>query len=312
MYKIRFALRVLTLVTFAFAFAVVAQAQATRTWVSGVGDDLNPCSRTAPCKTWAGAISKTAEGGEIDALDPGGYGTLTITKSITIEGTKGAGFGSTLSSGVNGFIVNVTTNPGTSTVVLRNLSINGVRRCVTGGCQGTNGIRYLAGAKLIVDNCQILGFSTNGIDATKTSAGQLIVKDSTFDDVNIGIRVTTTVGSLSTTIDNCRIQGGTTGVDGLTGAVISVNNSVISHNSNFGLIAEGGTLNVSRSSISSNGTGVQAQVGTTVRLADNWIYNNTAKGIANNAGAGMATSGNNRTGGNGGGDDTPPTAIVNK
>src|SRR5436309_5110424 len=65
------------------------QAQATRTWVSGVGDDANPCSRTAPCKTFAGAISKTAAGGEIDALDPGGYGTVTITKAITIDGGGG-------------------------------------------------------------------------------------------------------------------------------------------------------------------------------------------------------------------------------
>src|SRR5262245_18054817 len=71
--------------------AVVANAQASRTWVSGVGDDANPCSRTAPCKTFAGAISKTAAGGEIDILDPGGYGTVTITKSITINGAGSYG-----------------------------------------------------------------------------------------------------------------------------------------------------------------------------------------------------------------------------
>src|SRR4051795_2127947 len=82
----------------------VAFGQATRTWVSGVGDDANPCSRTAPCKTFAGAISKTAAGGEIDCLDPGGFGTVTITKSITIDcdGT----FGSILASGTNGVNVN--------------------------------------------------------------------------------------------------------------------------------------------------------------------------------------------------------------
>src|SRR5881398_1687321 len=85
-------------------FSTLAQAQATRTWVSGVGDDANPCSRTAPCKTFAGAISKTAVGGEIDALDPGGFGTLTITKSITIDGT--GTFASTLASGTIGFIIN--------------------------------------------------------------------------------------------------------------------------------------------------------------------------------------------------------------
>src|SRR6478609_1856202 len=102
------ALSLLTAITFVFALALTAapaQAQATRTWVSGVGDDVNPCSRTAPCKTFAGAISKTAAGGEINCLDPGGYGTVTITKSITIDcsGT----FGSILNSGgINGFVIN--------------------------------------------------------------------------------------------------------------------------------------------------------------------------------------------------------------
>src|SRR6476659_2342872 len=86
----------------------LVQAQATRTWVSGVGDDVNPCSRTAPCKTFAGAISKTAEGGEIDALDPGGFGGVTITKAMTIEGTHGSGFGSILNASVSGVIINIT------------------------------------------------------------------------------------------------------------------------------------------------------------------------------------------------------------
>jgi Right handed beta helix region len=312
MNKIRFTLTATAILALTMMISSVAQAQANRTWVSGVGDDLNPCSRTAPCKTWAGAFSKTAEGGEIDALDPGGYGTLTATKSITIEGTKGAGFGSTLNASVSGFIINVTTNPATSTVVLRNVSIQGIRRCVVAGCQGTNGVRYLAGNKLVIDNCQIMGGTSNGVDATKTSSGQLIIKDTTIDDANIGVRVTTTVGTLSVAIDNCRIQGNTTGVDGLTGAVITVTNSAISHNSNFGLIAEGGTLNVSRSSVNNNGTGIQAGAGTTVRISDNNIYNNTGKGISNLAGAGMATANNNRTGGNGLVDDTPVTVIVIK
>ena len=88
----------------------LAHAQATRTWVSGVGDDANPCSRTAPCKTFAGAISKTADCGEIDALDPAGYGTITITKGITIDGGGGeAGqVASILASGVPGVTVNDT------------------------------------------------------------------------------------------------------------------------------------------------------------------------------------------------------------
>src|SRR5277367_1066874 len=93
----------LGLLLVAFA-ATPASAQATRTWVSGVGDDANPCSRTAPCKTFAGAISKTAPSGEIDCLDPGGFGALTITKSITIA-AEGVGEGGVLVSGTNGFVV---------------------------------------------------------------------------------------------------------------------------------------------------------------------------------------------------------------
>src|ERR671938_462835 len=86
--------------------ATAANAQATRTWVSGVGDDVNPCSRTAPCKTFAGAISKTAIAGEIDALDDGGYGAVTITKSITIDG--GGHLASVLASGTTGINVTLT------------------------------------------------------------------------------------------------------------------------------------------------------------------------------------------------------------
>src|SRR6516225_11101864 len=114
-----------------------AQAQATRTWVSGVGDDANPCSRTAPCKTFAGAISKTAPGGEIDALDPGGFGALTITKAITIDGGGGQ-VASVLVSGTNG--IAVAAGP-TDVVTLRNLRINGVG-------SGLDGIKFLSGAAL--------------------------------------------------------------------------------------------------------------------------------------------------------------------
>src|SRR6187402_3139871 len=104
-----------------FACPEPASAQATRTWVSGIGDDANPCSRTAPCKTFAGAISKTDARGEIDVLDPGGFGAITITKSITIDGTAGSGFGSILAAGTTGVIVNAGVG---DIVTLRNLSIN--------------------------------------------------------------------------------------------------------------------------------------------------------------------------------------------
>src|ERR1700754_2409954 len=117
----RSALGVLCL-AFVFGSASLAHAQATRTWVSGVGDDANPCSRTAPCKTFAGAISKTAAGGEIDALDPGGFGGITITKAITPTGGAGAGFASVLVSGTNG--INIAAGPA-DVIVLRHLEVQG-------------------------------------------------------------------------------------------------------------------------------------------------------------------------------------------
>src|SRR5207248_8647680 len=110
MNKLRVTLRFLAAVTFVLAVTSLAHAQATRTWVSGVGDDVNPCSRTAPCKTFAGAISKTFINGEIDCLDEGGFGAITITKSITLDGTYGSGFGSILASGTTGVTINLTTN----------------------------------------------------------------------------------------------------------------------------------------------------------------------------------------------------------
>ena len=93
-------------ITFGLALSAGgANAQATRTWISGVGDDANPCSRTAPCKTFAGAISKTAAGGIIECLDPGGFGAVTITKSISIKcmGPAEAGM---LASNQNAVVVN--------------------------------------------------------------------------------------------------------------------------------------------------------------------------------------------------------------
>src|SRR5579864_4117702 len=134
-------------------WAGLAGAQASRTWVSGVGDDANPCSRTAPCKTFAGAISKTAAGGEIDALDPGGFGALTITKAITIDGGGGQ-VASVLVSGTNGIVVQAGPS---DVIILRNLRINGIGT-------GINGIRFLTGKALSVENCDIFGFTTNGVD----------------------------------------------------------------------------------------------------------------------------------------------------
>src|SRR6476620_2972667 len=146
--------------------------QASRTWVSGVGDDANPCSRTAPCKTFAGAISKTAAGGEIDALDPAGYGAVTITKAITIDGGGGQ-VASVLVSGTNGIVVQAGPS---DVVILRNLRINGIGT-------GINGIRWLAGKNLTVENCDIFGFTNNGIDIAKPDGGKAFVHNTVVQNV---------------------------------------------------------------------------------------------------------------------------------
>ena len=164
-------LAVLVLLIGVFLHVSPVQAQATRTWVSGVGDDANPCSRTAPCKTFAGAISKTAAGGEINVLDPGGFGGVTITKSITIS-SEGFEAG-VLVSGTNAIIINALA---TDSVVLRGLDIEGLGT-------GLVGIKVLGGlAALHVEKCTINNFrGTNGsgIEIAPTVAGtmQLFVKD---------------------------------------------------------------------------------------------------------------------------------------
>src|SRR5262249_54799488 len=151
----------------------IASAQATRTWVSGVGDDANPCSRTAPCKTFAGAIAKTATGGEIDVLDPGGFGGVTITKSISIEADPF--MGGVLVTGTNGIVVNT---PAGSTVTLRGLTFEGLGT-------GLDGILFNGGGELHVEHCSIHAFASNGIEFTPSAAGQsyLYVNDTVIKDV---------------------------------------------------------------------------------------------------------------------------------
>ena len=172
----RFDLRVLTLGFLLLLLNLVpAHAQATRTWVSGVGDDANPCSRTAPCKTFAGAISKTARGGEISVLDPGGFGNVTITKSITINGTPGAGYGSILVPAAStGVIINIIDPADTlRTVRLNWLDINGAGTAA-------NGIRILSsvpGSSVLIENSNIDAYTNRGISDERTSGGNLALNN---------------------------------------------------------------------------------------------------------------------------------------
>lgn len=249
--------------------ASFAQAQATRTWVSGVGDDANPCSRTAPCKTFAGAISKTAAGGEINCLDPGGFGAVTITKSITIDGD--GTFASILAAGTNGIIINAGVN---DVVNIRNISINGIGT-------GLNGIRFLAGKSLTVTNCEIFGFTQNGIDVNKTAAGELYVKDSRIASCTLnGIKVTTTITPVLGTIENTQIDRcGSAGLRAERGSRLTVNRCVFTNNPTGILINGTGAdaeVNVEHTTVAySSSIGIHASTLGTARVNSCMIVNNS-------------------------------------
>jgi hypothetical protein len=172
-----------------------AQAQATRTWVSGVGDDVNPCSRTAPCKTFAGAISKTAPGGEINCLDPGGFGPVTITKSMQI--ICDAGTAGVLASGTNGIIVNAAN----SEVLLEGLDIEGVGT-------GINGVTIISAAKVTINKSSIRNFTQNGVNVVGPAGARAVIQDTMILSNNQGVNVAGISGAanaaflIKTTIDN--------------------------------------------------------------------------------------------------------------
>ena len=257
-----FFFRLIAVLLFAFISQLLS-AQATRTWVSGVGDDVNPCSRTAPCKTFAGAISKTATAGEINALDPAGYGAVTITKSITIDGT--GTFASMLATTMT---AGITINSPDGIVTLRNLSING-----TGQSLGINGIRVLSAKKVVIENCTIANFSQKGINVNTTDSCAVMLNNVTIHNVQDGVSISTTSGLVI--IDHCNFQ----------------------NISNAGINLSKWQATVSNSNISACGVGVTAQSNTTINLSNNIIsHNNTAlqgPGKINSAGNNTVTG--NRT-----------------
>jgi hypothetical protein len=263
------------------AFALGAQAQVVRTWVSGVGDDVNPCSRTAPCKTWAGAISKTAAGGEINALDSGGFGTVTITKSIIIDGN--AQHASALNSGgINGFNINdsATATPNTIKVVLRNLAIDGASATIL----GLNGIRFTSGKDLTVENVYIANQSNRGIDIQRAANAPL----STVNIVNttiqtcgsaaIGVNAVASTGAVRLAIHNSRLMNCASGLFAGQSSEISMSNTLISNNSVAGVDASSNSVvNVDNSTIMNNATAVQTSSTAVIRLSRDLIVQNSVR-----------------------------------
>lgn len=295
-------------------FSAPAQAQATRTWVSGVGDDANPCSRTAPCKTFAGAISKTAVLGEINCIDPAGYGAVTITKSITIDCKYT--LGSILNAGTNGVVVSFDSfTDARKTVRLRGLSLNGADT-------GLNGVRIIgaagsAGSEVFIEDCVIdgnFGGTARGVSDERSGGGELYITNTMVRNTGgTGILINPNGGSsagsrIDAVLDGVRVENSNFGVAVGSAARVMINNSIFVGNTAAGIEAEGPfsavELNVDRSVTSSNGTGVANGGGTvTIRLANTDI-------AFNGTGISGATSsfGNNRISGNGSA-GTAPTPI---
>jgi hypothetical protein len=224
----------------ALVLALPACAQATRTWVSGVGDDANPCSRTAPCKTFAGAITKTAAGGEISVLDAGGYGAVTITKSISI--VSAGEEGSILGAGTNGVIINAGPN---DAVTLSGLFIEGAGT-------GAIGVRFIAGGDLDVRNCLIRGFQSGdaaaGIAVEPSATGARVLVSGTALERNAaGIRVkaaTPAAPPVAVFLDDVQVvhnAGAGVSADGAN-AVVRLNNSTISGNGSGLAALNGGQI----------------------------------------------------------------------
>ncbi|HEV7475261.1 MAG TPA: right-handed parallel beta-helix repeat-containing protein [Pyrinomonadaceae bacterium] len=272
-------LNLLAILVFTCAFASLAQAQATRTWVSGVGDDVNPCSRTAPCKTYAGAISKTAKDGEISTLDPGGFGAVTITKSITINGGGGgAGYGSILSAlAAQAVLVNITDPADVrKSVKLDWLNINGAST-------GTTGIRMIAGNTLHVENCLIDGMVSHGInlDYAAANAGTVLsVHNTTIRNcAGTGIRTNAfTGGRITSAISNVYITKCGTGIDQVNGTFSSIHDSMVASCTTGIQTAEptaGSVANIDSVTISNNsGTGVNVVGSSRARIARCNIFQN--------------------------------------
>lgn len=288
-------IRLLLITCFAVAFATAAQAQSSRTWVSGVGDDVNPCSRTAPCKTFSGAISKTAANGEISVLDPAGFGTVTITKSLTINGTHGQGYGSILAAGVSAGVI---INNATAIVRLKSLDINGAGT-------GTDGIRINAALKVYIEDTKIDGFTNRGINDIRTTAnGFLNIVDSNVSGTGqSGITIIPGVGgNVTAVLDNVHAQGSTSNSGyAQSGNVRStVRNSFFTGNFSNGIFADGtsGELNLENCVSSHNSVGLFVSAPAIVRINGTEISNN---GTSINA-AGQAqvqSTGTNVISGNG-------------
>ncbi len=285
----------LALASSLFAIAAPAHAQATRTWVSGVGSDANPCSRTAPCKTFAGAMPNTATNGIINCIDNAAYGSVTIVKSITIDCHEA--FASILASqdGVNGIVINIPSGDPKDplrTVRLRNIDIAGVGA-------GNTGVAIIAAAAVVMEDMSITGFVKQGISDVRAEGGTvLVVKNSIVaNGAGVGVQAAAASGN-NVLLENVQSIKNAYGLAVAKGNNVVANRSALYANSNTGAqVDSSGQLTLDNSVVSSNAIGLSspgaitlgntdisfngtAFSGATSSYGNNRIFGNTAMGTA--------------------------------
>jgi len=303
----RLRLSLLAVLILAVAFSSLASAQATRTWVSGVGDDANPCSRTAPCKTFAGAISKTVTGGIIDCLDPGGFGAVTITKSIMIDCSPVAG--GILVSGTNGVVINAQT---TDDVTLRSLNFDGLGT-------GLSAVDILQAGNVHLEHVKIQGFTVAGVTVNASNPSNLSMYDVTISDgisgvggsiVGNGVSLTTSTGTVSAQLHDVRIFNTKRGIEANSNSIVSVDTSELAFNG--AAVKEIGTpaiVTLIGCRIHGNSVGVQGISGAVTNLFGNSFTNNTTQAIIPSGGT-VNSDGQNGKAGNAA--DGAPTGTLTK
>jgi len=293
-----------------FFAASPAEAQAARTWVSGAGDDANPCSRTAPCRSFGVAILNTAAGGEINCLDAGNFGPVAIQKAITIScegGTAGVLVANSNGIGISIFAAT------TDVVTLRGLDIDG---------QGSGGVGIsVERAKTVhIDKCSIRNFRFNPaaaglltVDGPTPSTYFVFIADTVISDNSNGALFFSSGGFKVVSLKNVTITG--SGDSGLklndSNVYVNVTKSVISGNGGSAVLASasGTTANVDRTTIANNGSGLEALNGATIRVSGNNIYNNTFGFIIPSGGT-IQSDNSNNTGGSNGGVQAPNATLA--
>ena len=301
-----------------------AQAQNNRSWVSSTGSDAAACTRTAPCATFAGALAKTNNQGEIDVIDAAEYGggaTLVIGKSVTIDG-GGLGF-IVGGNATNADAIQITTSDVHDVVTLRDLSITGAH---FGGAPsaGFDGVHFTgATGALVIEKCQIGNFSRAGINYQPTNGGNLFVRDSDLTNNEFfGIRIESTAsGIAAASIDNVRtsnngIFGTGSGIGLLQRSQANVGSAVVAYNGLVGLFASpsAGTAEANIESSSFVGNNINLQSGFsaapgTIRISNVDIFDATANGLAFTGGSNLLSFGNNRIAGNLG-SNGPPSGTL--